>query len=542
MNPYDWQRHRPRIEVQRPEVDPLVEKLSRGKSAVLLAGRGMGKSVFLRQLAATLAKRDDLRVLLIPSPPSPLTVESMIEALADALGVEVPRSRSTHALVERYLARPGQPGRLVLLYDELDRYGRPAVGPAETAPGREFFNNLEATRRDFRELGILAAGSLGVFIFRDVLGSSFLARADAVRITTFGVAEAAQLARPFAERGAALSGNTLEALLLSSGGNPALLTYGLESIWPLVEADERDVAAAYARFQKENKEFLRDFELSFADESLSQAPRRVWDLIRGGRSPFSHAVLKKACESPAAPLALDFTDVLDLLQAAGLVRVQGSWSIDPVQVHPIPSLLSLPARATAAPDLGAQLVRDLERLLGRIHAAAADFFRPGPRGEGVGKRLVPESVFAAHLALGFELLGWQVEREAQHGAGRTDLKLRWNGASEVAVVELKIWGRPGYGEVHRQVEGYWSARVSAGAVVMLTDAEIDDWPGAYRRRCLAPGVTEVETVEAEDSPVRARLAWTSSTADGAAVRVDHFLLGCRQRAGTPSTACVGTST
>lgn len=523
MNPYDWQRHRPRIEVPRPEVDPLVEKLSRGKSAVLLAGRGMGKSVFLRQLAAALERRDDLRVLLIPSPPSPLTVESMIEVLADALGVEAPRPRSTHALVERYLARRGQPGRLILLYDELDRYGRPAVGPAETAPGREFFNNLEATRRDFREVGILAAGSLGVFVFRDVLGSSFLARADAVRITTFGVAEAAELARPFAERGAALSETTLEALLLSSGGNPALLTYGLESLWPLVEPGERDVAAAYAHFQRENKEFLRDFELSFADESLSQAPRRVWDLVRAGRGPFSHSELREACESPAAPLALDFTDVLDLLQAAGLIRVRGSWSIDPVQVHPIPSLLNLPARATAAPDLGAQLVRDLQRLLDQIHAAA-DFLRPGPRGEGAGKRLVPESVFAAYLALGFELLGWQVEREAQHGAGRTDLKLRWNGTSEVAVVELKIWGRPGYGEVHRQVEGYWSARVSAGAVVMLTDAEIDDWPVAYRRQCLAPGVTEVETEEAEDSPVRARLPWTSTTADGAAVRVDHFLL------------------
>ncbi len=524
MNPYDWQRHRPRIELSRPEVDPLVEKLSRGKSAVLLAGRGMGKSVFLRQLAATLQKRDDLRVLLIPSPPSPLTVESMIEALADALGVEAPRPRSTHALVERYLARPDQPGRLVLLYDELDRYGRPAVGPVESAPGREFFNNLEAARRDFREVGILAAGSLGVFVFRDVLGSSFLARADAVRIPTFGVAEAAELARPFTERGEPLSETTLEALLLSSGGNPALLTYGLESLWPLAEPAERAVAVVYAHFQKENKEFLRDFELSFADQNLSQAPRRVWDLVREGRGPFSHAELKKACESPAAPLALDFADVLDLLQAAGLIRVQGSWSIDPVQLHPIPSLLSLPAQTTAAPDLNTQLARDLQRLLERIHAAAADFYRPGPRSAGAGKRLVPESVFAAYLALGFELLGWQVEREAQHGAGRTDLKLRWNGASDLAVVELKIWGRPGYGEVHRQIEGYWSKQVSAGAVVMLTDAEIDDWPGAYRGKCLAPGVIEVESEEAKDSPVRARLAWTSTSVDGAAVRVDHFLL------------------
>jgi galactokinase len=42
MNPYDWQRHRPQVEISRDEIDPLVEKLCRGKSGVLLAGRGMG--------------------------------------------------------------------------------------------------------------------------------------------------------------------------------------------------------------------------------------------------------------------------------------------------------------------------------------------------------------------------------------------------------------------------------------------------------------------------------------------------------------------
>jgi len=82
---------------------------------VLLAGRGMGKSVFLRQLAAMLGRRDDLRVLLIPSPPAPLTVESMIEALADALGVESTRPRSTHGLIEHYLAHQAE--KFCLQYD-----------------------------------------------------------------------------------------------------------------------------------------------------------------------------------------------------------------------------------------------------------------------------------------------------------------------------------------------------------------------------------------------------------------------------------------
>ena len=118
-------------------------------------------------------------------------------------------------------------------------------------------------------------------------------------------------------------------------------------------------------------------------------------------------------------LRLDTSDALDILQAAGLVRVIGSWRVDPVDVRPVSSLLSLPRRAAEAPDLVAQLRRDLTDLLERMHATAADFFRPGT--DGKGKRLVPEAVFAAYLGLGFSLLGWQVEREAQHGAGRTDV-------------------------------------------------------------------------------------------------------------------------
>ncbi len=59
---------------------------------------------------------------------------------------------------------------------------------------------------------------------------------------------------------------------------------------------------------------------------------------------------------------------------------------------------------------GERFLHDLEALLTKLHRASADFFRSGRGGQG--KRLVPESVFAAHLTLGFELLGWRVEREA----------------------------------------------------------------------------------------------------------------------------------
>jgi AAA domain len=522
MNPYDWQRHRPQIEISREEIDPLVEKLCRGKSGVLLAGRGMGKSVFLQQLRTVLEERDGVGVRLLTAPPSRLTVESCMEALAQALGVEVDKALSTHQLVEAYFAKPENPRRLVLLYDEFDRYGRPAAAPSEPSPGREFFNNLESMRRDTPEVGVLAAGSVGVFVFRDVLGSSFLARAEPVRLQLFSPRQIRELTQPFEDRGEPLRNEALMALTLATGGNPALLTYGLESLWPRAAPDERDVARVYAEFRQTGKEFLRDFELSFADPSLSAAPRKVWELVGAAHEPLSHSALRRACEGDSGPLRLSFGDVLDLLQAAGLVRVHGSLAIDPVDVRPIPSILSLPAASMAVPGLAEQLGGDLGKLLERIHASGADFFRPGPAARE--KKLVPEAVFSAFLALGFELLGWQVEREAQQAAGRTDLKLRWNGGEGVAVVEVKIWGRPGWRQAHRQVEKYWSASVAAGAVVMLTDAEIDDWPEVYRRECRGEGIVEVDERQDRDSPVRVRMGWESETPDGTAVHVDHFLL------------------
>jgi hypothetical protein len=44
-NPFDWQSHHPEVEVPRPEVDAIAEVLAGGGSAVVLGGRGMGKSV-----------------------------------------------------------------------------------------------------------------------------------------------------------------------------------------------------------------------------------------------------------------------------------------------------------------------------------------------------------------------------------------------------------------------------------------------------------------------------------------------------------------
>ncbi len=530
MNPYDWKRHRPQFEVLRPEVAAVAEDLRQGGSGVLLAGRGMGKSVFLHQLRREIERDPQARALFFREPPPELTVRACLATLAERLEVDLDTvagsslTATAHDLVAAYLARDGAPSRLVLLYDEFDRYGKPGCGPAAEPPGRDFFNSLESMRRDLPQVGILAAGSIGVFVFRDALGSSFLARADKVRIGPFGRREIDELARPLAEQRQTLAGETLDALLLATGGNAALLTYGLGALWRSPAIGERRVTEVFVEFQHTNAEFLRDFELSFADPRLSAAPQQVWELIQKSDGEVSHSALAAACAGVDGILRLDFADVLDLLQAAGLVSVAGSVRANPVQVRPIVSILSLPTAPSPASRIRQRLREDLQSLLFRLHVSSADFFRPAPSGSDRGKRLVPEAVFSAYLALGLELLGWQTEREAQHVAGRTDLRLRWNGSREMAVIEVKIWGRGGYREVLRQVTSYWSADTVAGAVVMLSDAELGDWAAAYRRNCLGgPGV-EVDAPAETPPPLAGLWGSTSKTADGVAVEVDHFLL------------------
>jgi hypothetical protein len=531
MNPFNWQSHRPEIEIPRPDVGRLSEVLRSNGSAVVMGGRGMGKSVFLGQLKSELERHPGTRVVLLEAPPPALTVEACFEALARRLNVSG-RPFDSREVFDEYFARPDAPERLVLLFDEFDRYAEKGT-PSAQPPGRGFFNDLEAARRSLPGLGVLAVGSIGVFVFRDVLGSSFLSRAIHLRLRPLTRTDAEALAAPFAERGSPLSEDVLDALLLASGGIPAILTFGLQQLWSLDrEVTTHDVTAAYKFFEEEHEEYLSDLLSALTSPRLSDAPLGVWKRIQEGPGRIARGELEAALGRPSGVLKLTVSDALRLLEAVGVVRLESSPVHDnPIIVHPIASLLNLSRGSAESSDLGTGFLRDLATLLGKLHRSSADFFRPGPRQDEAaeGKRLVPEAVFAAHLGLGFELLGWHSEREAQRGAGRTDLLLRRNGRKEVVVLEVKIWGRNDYREAHRQVEGYWTEDVAAGAVVQLTDAEIPDWDERYRRECLEPLGVAVEETPVEGSPVRARFRCTSSTSDGLVTVVDHFLLRLPRR-------------
>ena len=168
---------------------------------------------------------------------------------------------------------------------------------------------------------------------RDVLGSSFLARALQVTLSPFERVEVTSLARPFSERDTALPEEVLDALQLATGGIPSLVTFGLQQLWELSRHPvERDIADVFAQFLDEHDEYLHDLLRAVSVPQFSAAPRRVWERIRSAPGRLTRETLEEAFGPREGPLDLRLVDVLKLLQASGLVRFHSSSLVtsDPI--------------------------------------------------------------------------------------------------------------------------------------------------------------------------------------------------------------------
>lgn len=535
-NPYDWIRARPRFPLTRePLLSDLVNHMLAGTGCVLMGGRGMGKSVLVHQVATRIRETaPEVTVVSIPGPPAPVTVEGCFAALEDGLGLSRVAGNDAATTLRRYFdEKPAQRG-CVLLFDEIDQYVAPR---AKESVARTLLNHLEVVRRNSTlPIGILAAGGLGLLLLRDYFGSVFLSRAYHLSPVPFSETDISQVSRPFADRGAPLSEGVLKAIHLASGGNPALVTYGLQHLWLRASPEERDVAEVYSDLRERYPDFLRDLQSSVSHPEFSEVPLRVWAVIRQQGPSIPRAALLQAASGGSDVLRMDLDDALRLLRGAGLVTLQGSVAADPLFLRAVASIVNLPEPTAAAGTIREQLVLDLTRVLTSIHRWAPDFFHT-PRAPKVAsakgsktapkktvqgqKRIVPEAVFSAILAIGFANLGWVVEREAMQGEGRTDLKLTRSGQG--AVVEVKIWERNDYAEIHSQVQGYWAPDVSAAAAVMLTDQDLAAFGAKYRATCLSDPALVV-TEEAAEPPLRGHFSVGSKHPDGFDVLVDHLLL------------------
>ena len=519
-NPYRWDDRHPSPAIAREELHRrMVPALRDGRSFALVAGRGMGKSVFVAQLQERLADDPSVKTVLFDERPQPLEVAACTAQLAAALD-ETAAEASPAPLLKRFLARDGAP-RLVLLYDEVDLYVA-----RDSTVAVDFFAALENVRQTHAgKLGILVVGGVGVYHLDARVASPFLGRATSVQLEPFSLDELRQLAEPFAASGRPLDAATLEALRLLSGGNPLLVVYGLHHLFAEAAPSPAALRRVFTRFREDQHFFVESLYRGIGlEEEDTHGAGRLWRYLHENDPPYPTAELQESVGN-GSPLRLG--RAVRLLTASGLIRIHGTASDDPLYASCVPTVVRPPglpesSRAHRAQQFDA----DLRRLLTRLVRWSLDFYvdRRGDR----APELVPEKVFSAFLAAGAEEAGWRVEREAARGPGYSDIQLshpRFPSFSD-AVIEVKVWPRAGYQNAHDQVVSYQvdgSGSEQALAVVMLSKPQADDWPSRYRADCLAgAAVTELD---ASDCPSTAILE--AKRDDGAAVR--HYLVELPKR-------------
>jgi hypothetical protein len=481
-SPYRWQHDQPSHVVPRAElVSQLEGHLRRGVAVKLVGGRGMGKSVLLRQVQARFAGESDTRAVIVPGPPDEATLVACIEDIATRLGLAPLARIAMDALMEAATAQGIE--RIVLLVDEADQY---VLLGASGDLARSWFNRLEALRKGWMDrLSIVVAGGLGLLHLGHVLGSGLVSRAETCVAEPFGLAELRQLAEPFATHSRPLSDDVLAVLEALSGGNPALATYGLEQLWEEVRGEPvTALQTVFGEFPSRHGDFLRAMNDAVSHSGLVKAPRQILQIVRQRAGGVPQQVLREACMIDDPPV--DVVQAVQLLRAAGLVGVSGSVHADPLQIRPIASIVNLPTQRASGPQLAERVNDDVARVLGQMHRFGRDFH---------GKRaLLEEQVFSSLLAVGLSLLGWTaVDREAVQAAGYTDVRVRVTqaGAHGNVVIEIKLWPRNDYDDIQAQLDAYRVSDTVHAIAVMLGERTITDlWAEEYEQQCLAGATFE----------------------------------------------------
>lgn len=474
VNPYRWQHDQPAHIVARDDLVGQIERhLRRGVAVKLVGGRGMGKSVLLRQVQARFASESDTRAVLIPGPPEEGTIVACVQDIATRLGVDPQTPKTMDAVMEAAATQGIE--RLILLVDEADQYVL-LGNPGDLA--RAWFNRLEAFRKAWMDrVAIVIAGGLGILHLGHVLGSGLLSRAETCVAERFGLTALQHLAEPFAARGGHLDDCVIEALAALSGGNPALATYGLEQLWASHEEPIQVLRAAFGEFMFRHVDFLHAVQDAVSHRGLVAAPGRILEIVRQSAGSVPQQELRDACAEDDPPV--DVAQAVQLLQAAGLVGVSGSVHADPLRIYPVASIVNLPTRRAVDVDPRDRFDADVAAVLAQLHRFGRDFH---------GKKdLLEEQVFSSLLAVGLTLLGWAaVDREATQAGGYPDLRVRMSqdGLRGHIVVETKIWPRNDYKDIQAQLDAYQVSDTIHTVAVTLGAREVVGWAEEYERECL----------------------------------------------------------
>lgn len=525
QNPYDWTSENPKQLVHRKALLERVKgAVLEGEGVVLLLGaRGMGKSTFLADLERELRGESELALIAFSEPPLPsgsqLVAGDMLEDLLGkllesarghgrqdaAFEVKLRKQRDLRAIFDAYFAELNDVvDRLVLIYDELDQYAKtPTVG-------RNFFDSLESARKKMnRQLVVVAAGGLSMLALRTVFGSSMFSRAERGVFEPFQEGELDELAEPLRERAGGLPEDVLPTLRVLSGGNAALATYGLQKLWQVEKPSFVELTQAFDQFSDKHPDFLPSIQNAIFDFSESKAPYHVWHKLLHSNDRITQYELESIRRDMKVEALLQGQDLFDMLRASGLVLMSDSaWREDPILATVVPSILSLSLEQTLSrqqlepgrqcQSLREQLRADLVEMLHEIYRMAPAFYRSGGK---QAKEIMPEAAFAAAIAMGLKSLGWKTSIEATSGAGIADIKASHNRFGEQeAIIEVKIWPRNDYKEIHAQVVSYFVRGVTAMATVMIA-AKPPGWRSEYEEYCLTGKVNGQPTHRSLEPPL-----------------------------------------
>jgi len=553
-NPYRWNGDRPKHRVSRRALlERVRDELLQGDSGYLVGCRGMGKTVFRRELQQRLKEVADLDVIVFDGAPEDNTLDGMLSQLTDALGdrlqereaesklvkdrlalLEVGRQRkSIQRIINAYLEASPDLERLILIYDELDAF--------DAKSGKNFFNGLEVVRKGSEgQLVVFAVGGVRMVAVDSVWGSSFFSRLIPHVLEPFTQDELIELAAPFEQqREQPLSDDMIDLLRLTSGGNGMLATYGLQMLWKEPEPKFGSIENALAEFRsKQERAFAHIKDPVFGRGDLSQATRKAWNALRETGGTIERDVLQRIVDDTEGEHAITPEWVLTMLRATGLIRcAHKAFTQQLVEVEIITSILtfdsSVPTTLNGS-SLQDRLITDLSEILKLIHRGALDFTRAveksgNKRNTEPKRELVEESVYSGMISLGLQLRGWRTEREAQLAAGRTDLKARHLSFGEQdIVIEVKLWPRS-Y-DVHQQIQDYWAEGVVALATVMISDTQKPTLKQDYLARCLDGKAEVIEELKPRSEAILGH--FTASTTLHAVTKVDHFLLRLPVRRGS----------
>lgn len=539
-NPYDWKGESKSFVGREALLKQAIATCLEGEGVFLLLGtRGMGKSVFLAHLETELHQNPEIEIISFPGPPmprvSPRAADDILLALLERLLEcaqrrgrssnefenqlrELTRKRQLRELFDVYLdGLAGEIDRIVLIYDELDRY-------AESSAGSDYFNALEDARKKLnKRLVVVAAGGLGTLSLKTILGSSIFTRAVRKILEPFHDDDLERLAEPFSKRGVDLvAANLLTTLRLLSGGNLALATYGLQSLWGVEAPSVLHLSDAFERFRNDNHDFIASIRGAIFGFDESQVPLVVWQRLRETGGSLTRADLASIRQHGTVKGAIENKDILDMLRAGGLIRmVDSAWKADPIIAHIIPSILSFDVleMPRSLGTLQEQLHAEIVDAMGDIHRMTPAYYVQGNKKTHDKKKLVPEASFQATLAAYLSARGWKVELEAMSGAGFADITARHpRFGEEQAKVEVKIWPRK-VGTIHDQITSYFTKGVTALATVVIADLKDPSWSDDYERQCLTGKADGPSTWKPLELPLEGyfEARWRARF-------VEHFLL------------------